>query len=114
MAVTNTVRAIPILSLPTSSVVDTGYTLVGSLSQPCFYLRIQNTSDADVEVSYDGTNQNDYLVAGQTLTINSQTNAQPNNFITTFPIGFSVYVKGTAGMSGNIYVSGYYSPRSTV
>lgn len=113
MAVNNRVLAVPLQKLIYSS-VGAAYTLVGVLTQPCFLIRIYNGTGEDVTISYDGTNDHEYLASSGVLELGAQTNAQPNNYIANFPLGFSVYVKGTEGMAGYVYFSGYYSPRSLV
>lgn len=113
MAVTNTVRAINSFSFASGALTE-DFTLMGVLPQACFALRLVNNTDTDISISYDGTNVNDFIPQGTSLTLPVQTNSQPNNYIANFPIGFSVYVKGTAGENGSIYLCAYYQPRSLV
>lgn len=111
MLVKNQVKAIPLTSIATGS-VSGSYAAINSsgLPFPCFALRIINNTDKDVTVSYDGTTDNDYIPTLSSLTISTQTNSQPNGYIALFKVGTVVYVKGTAGMSGSIYLAGYYQP----
>ena len=71
--------------------------------------RIINNSTDDVTVSYDGTNDHEYVPKATVVQLSFEANAQPNNFVSVLQIGTRVYVKGTAG-TGNIYLSGYFNP----
>lgn len=71
-----------------------------------FTLRINNDSNRDVTVSYDGTTDHEYILAGDFMQIDTQTNSQPNNQTCLFAKGTTVYVKAAAG-TGNVYLSGY-------
>lgn len=113
MAQKNTVFAVP-LSTFSSASVSGSYQVVntGGLPNACFFLRIVNDSTKAVTVSYDGTNDHEYIPANTVsapLEVNAETNAQPKSVIALFPIGFTVWIKGTAG-TGTISVSGYYQP----
>lgn len=111
MAYKNIVLAIPLSSLASTS-FGAAYTLVATLTNACFLLRITNNSDQDVTVSYDGTHDHDFVPKATQFNINAQTNSSPQNKQALFPQGFKVYVKGTAGMAGSVYVSGYYQPQT--
>jgi hypothetical protein len=114
MAVRNTVQAIPLTNIASSALTGTYAAInVGGLPQACFLIRLNSTSSTSVTLSYDGVNDHEFLLAGAFVNLNFQTNAQPNNFIANLPIGTVIYAKGTAG-TGNIYLSGYYSPKSLV
>lgn len=105
---TNRVNAIPLTSIASSTVGST-YAAINATGLPdaCFMIRINNDSTKDVTVSYDGTNDHEFIIAGDFLQVDAQNNARPNNFTALFPKGMVVYVKGTAG-TGNVYLSGYY------
>ena len=111
MAVKNTVYAVP---LKGAAVTATYAPLnAGGLPNACFLLRIINQSANQITISYDGTTDHDTLPANTDVSLPVQSNSQPNNYIANFPVGFTVYVKGTA-MSGNAYVAGYYQPSAGV
>lgn len=111
MPVKNTVKAV------TATSIDSA-TLTGSfqainplgLEQPCFYIRINNASNVDVEISYDGSTLNDVVLLNDKLDLKVQQNAQGPGNVANFPRGTKVYVRGTAGI-GTIYLSGYYQPQ---
>lgn len=111
MALKNSIAAVPLKTFASASLTGTYQPInAGGLTKACFTIRLMSTSSTDVTISYDGTTDNDYLVAGTTLQLPNQSNGQPNNFIASFPSSFTVWVKGTAG-TGNLYLSGYYQPQ---
>jgi phosphate starvation-inducible protein PhoH len=114
VAVKNTVQAVPLTNIDSSTLTTTYQPInVGGLPQPCSIIRLNSTSTTAVTISYDSVNDHEFLIAGGSTTLSFQNNSQPNNFITNMAQGTVVYAKGTAG-TGNIYLSGYYSPKSTV
>jgi len=110
MAVKNIIMAIPLTNIA-SSALTTTYQAInpGGIPHSCCILRLNSTSSTSVTISYDGVNDHEFLLAGDSFTIAVQNNAQPNNFIANFPLGTVVYAKGTAG-TGALYLSGYYQP----
>jgi len=76
------------------------------LSRACSILRINNDAGVSVEISYDGTTSSDYVGAGDILEINVG-QIFPNNHGGQFVKGLVVYVMGTAGQAGAIYLTGY-------
>lgn len=112
MSSKNSVKAIP-LTFIQSSVIDDTYSLIDANGLPnaCFLLKIINNSNEDVTVSYDGDTDQEYVPKNTIATINAQTNAGPNSFVTLFPVGMGIYVKGTAG-TGDVYLAGYYVPQN--
>ena len=80
-------------------------------TEACVILRIINDSDVDIEVSYDGITDHDYIRAGETLILDFQTNAQPNSKISKLKKGTVVWVASTTGAgTGLVYLAGYYQP----
>ena len=79
------------------------------LGVPCFRIALINSTDAPVDVSYDGVNDHDVIAANSSTVINAQTNSQPPAYMSLFGAGQVVYVKGSSG-AGNVYLSGYYVP----
>ena len=110
MALKNIIQAIPLTNIASSTVSST-YQAINSTGLPsaCSIIRIINNSTDDVTVSYDGTNDHEYVPKATVVQLSFEANAQPNNFVSVLPIGTRVYVKGTAG-TGNIYLSGYFNP----
>lgn len=111
MAVKNSILPIPLTNIASSSVTGS-YAAINASGLPnaVCVVRITNASTKDVTISYDGSNDHDYLVSGTVLLLFLQSNSQPNNFIANISKGTVVYVKGTGG-TGNIYLAGWYQPQ---
>jgi len=104
----NYVSAVPMSSKNTAALTG-GYDLVVTgLPEACSILRIINDSNTDVIISYDGATNHDYVIAGTSLQLNAQANAQPDSWLSLFKQGQKIYVKGTAGV-GFVYVAAYYN-----
>lgn len=84
-----------------------------ALTNPPFLIRIINNSNTDVTISYDGTNDHDFLPKNQSLQLNFQTNARPNGFVALLKANTIVYVKGAAGV-GLVYFAAYFQDRQSV
>lgn len=104
----NSIQAIPLTSLDTST-LSGDYIAINATgtTEPCVLIRVINDSDTDLTVSYDGSNDHDYVRTGSVLDINLQTNSQPNSKVAQLSRGTVVYVKSAAG-TGNVYLAGYY------
>lgn len=104
----NTVKTVG-LSLIAGSALSGTYQSMnpGGLPHACFLIRIVNDSDNRIFISFDGVNNDEYLAAGTSFDLNSQTNAQPGALYALVPKYTQVYVKGTSG-TGNVTLSGYY------
>jgi len=108
MALKNFVQAAE-LSLTGVTALDGDFSpIIGSnLPAGCFLIRFINDSDTDVIISYDGDTDHDFLRAGETLEIYTQSNSQPSNHVSLFKAGTMVYLRGEAG-TGTVYFSAYY------
>lgn len=111
MAFKNVIKAIPLTSVASAS-IPMGYGAINSSGLPnsCFCLKIINNSDADVTVSYNGSTDNDFVPKGTIAPLPPLYTAQTGTLGAMFPQGLIVYIKGTAGMSGSVYLAGYYQP----
>lgn len=110
MPVKNIAKAITLTSFDSASLTGTYQPINSSgLDFPCFYVRINNTSNVVVTISYDGVNDHDVILASDKLDLNLQTNAGSATNVCNFAKGKVIYIKGTAG-TGLVYVSGYYQP----
>lgn len=109
MAVKNSILTIPMISIASSSLNTMTYTALNPAGIPkaCFQIKIFNNSDEDVFVSFDGSTDADYIIAGANVFIPTIFSAQPNTYVANFSLGTIVYLKGTAG-TGDIYLAGYY------
>ena len=89
-----------------SSSLTGGYDFVFKTTIPLCILKVYNTSDVDVIISYDGSNDHDFCFAdAREITYFQQANI-PNNQKSLLPKGTTIYIKGQAGQ-GNIYIAGY-------
>lgn len=70
-------------------------------------ITINNASSGSVIISYDGSNDHDYLAAGDVISYDLQTNNQVLNEKALLPKGTVVSVRGVSGV-GFIYLSGWY------
>jgi hypothetical protein len=107
---TNAVKPIPLTNIASSTVAGT-YAAINASGLPnaCIMIRIINNSNKDVTVSFDGTNDHEFVPTMTSVLLEFETNALPNAVAALLPIGTVVYVKGTAG-TGNIYLAGWYQP----
>jgi len=93
-----------------SSGLTTSYQALnaGGLKGPTVLLRLYNASSRDIIISYDGVLDNDFVSAGDTLILNFQANAAPNNYAAMMKKGTVVYIKGNSAGTGLISLSAYY------
>jgi len=113
MGVRDSIKAITMLSVQSSTLNGSTYTKIGTLGQSCFLLKLINNSPNAVFISFDGTHDHDFLEPsnnnGSISQVNAQTNSQPNGYLASFPANTTVYAKSTAG-TGTVMVAGYYQP----
>jgi hypothetical protein len=97
------------LATKAGSALSSSYAAINAngLPEPCFLIRITNTTSGVVTISYDGSTDHDIIPANGFIEIDAQTNAQPPAWFTLFAKYQVVYVKGSSG-SGNVYLSAYY------
>lgn len=113
MAVKNSVAALGIATFDSATLTGSFQTFT-TLSQACFLIHINNTSDVAVIISWDGgTTSHEVVLAGKDLYLDFQANAQPNGFIAKMASGTKVSIKQvTAAGTGNIYLTGYYQAQA--
>jgi len=114
MAYQNKVLPIPLSSIAASTFTGS-YQLLSAaagLPNPCIMLHIANNASVGVTVSYDGTNDHDFIIAGDERQLEFQANALPQNFSASLAAGTKIYVKGSAG-TGTVYLSGFYCPTNS-
>lgn len=109
MSVRNTMLPVSLGTLAASS-LSTSYAAINSsgLSQACAIIRIINNSNQDITISYDGTNDHDFVPKTTSVNLYFQSSSQPNNMVAKLAKGTVVYAKAAASGTGNVYVSGYY------
>ena len=110
MALNNFVNAIPI------SVLDSAdfdgefvpFNSPGGLPNACSIIRIVNTSNVTIFISYDaGVTTHEVVASGESLQLSLQNNSSPNNYQCLMKKGLIVYCEGDAG-EGDVYLVGYY------
>lgn len=101
------VKAIPLSTFNAAALGAAYQALSTGLDEACFMIIINNDSNTDITISYDGITDHDYVSNNETRTLASQTNAQPNAMAALFPKYMPVYIKGVAGV-GTVTLSGYY------
>jgi hypothetical protein len=106
----NFVLPITILSIDASTVTRS-YQKWGVLPKSCFFIRIVNDSNQAMQISWDGTNDNEYIAPNSFFELNVQTNSQPNSFVSLVRTGTIFFIRSqTAGATGTVTLSGYYNP----
>ena len=107
-------QAIRVLPIPLQTVafgsITGSYTAIGAaMTAPIRISKIQNSTDQDVIISWDGINDHDAVVAGSGMVLDITTNKSlpQGAFI---GIGTIFYVKyASAPSEGNIYLSAFYA-----
>lgn len=81
------------------------------LDASCFYIRINNGSNRDITISYDGVTDHDFVDDTTEIELNFQQNASPNGYVALLAKGTIIYARAASAGTGNIYISGYYTPQ---
>lgn len=90
------------------SVVGSAYTEVGSIfAAPARMIKITNSTDKPVLISFDGENDHDIILAGQFSIYPYCANTSESGGLLEQPQGTQVYVKefGSAPTSGDVWVT---------
>lgn len=80
--------------------------LHAGLDKPIAILRIVNSSNSDIYISYDGTHPHDFLYAGDILQLEFQANNIIPSNSALLAKNTGIYISGNAGV-GTIYFSGF-------
>lgn len=80
---------------------------LGTLSNTCSIIRIVNKTDKDLDISFDGVNDHDFLPTGETLELNLLSGNMPNDYALRVRQNTTIYVAATSG-TGTVYLAGYY------
>ncbi len=109
MSFKDSIIPLELASVGSNTLNGVTYTAIDTsgMEGPAFFIRLQNDTDQDVFISYDGTTDHEFLLLGATLEVSFQNNAQPNNYRAVFKKGTVIYAKGVAG-TGNVVLSGFY------
>ena len=112
MAVKNAIHAVPLSSFDSATMTGVYQPIImGGLAKACFEIRIINTSNMPVTISFDGVTDHDFVPATTLESIPAFNANQPNTYSASFAQGTQIYIKGTAGV-GMIYIAGYYQPQT--
>jgi|WetSurMetagenome_2_1015567.scaffolds.fasta_scaffold326458_3 hypothetical protein len=112
MTARNTVYAQPLASFNAVGLtVNFKAINVGGFTAPCFLVRVINSSNMDITISYDGVTPNDYVLSEEVLTLPTQSNAGPISQAAYIKEGTTIYVKAAGAGIGMIYLAAYYQPR---
>lgn len=111
MPVKNSIATVPMTTFASSSVTGTYEPIItGGLAKPCFVISITNNSTQDINISFDGTTDADYIPKATSKNLPLLYPLIPQTNSAQFAQGTQIYVKGTAG-TGSIFVAGYYQPQ---
>lgn len=102
--------AIPVQTVASGSITSSFVAAGAAMPAPIRILKIFNTTNADIYISYDGVTQNDVLPAGVHMVLDITANkvTEDGNFLAQGTIIYLEYVSA-APTSGNVYISAYYS-----
>ena len=100
---------IEIQSIDTAGIGAGAYSEIGNpLEGALAFIRITNTSNTDVYISYDGVNDHEFIPATNRISSYFQVNSSPTNHVSKLRKETMLYIRGVAGV-GLVYVSGYYN-----
>lgn len=90
--------------------ITNAFTAVGTpLANPSRILTISNTTDADMLISIDGTNNHSVVAAGAAKVLDLCSNRRNQDLLFVFAKGVQFYVKYvTAPTSGSLYIETIY------
>jgi|SRR5579859_3112054 len=88
------------------------YQLVLTLTHPASFLRIVNGSNTNVAVSFDGTNDHEFVPTLSQFNLPAGALSQAGNYNCFVAAGTPIYVKAPSAMAnaGIVSVSAYYQP----
>ena len=109
MSVGDRIKAIPMVTFDTATLAGAYLPInPAGLPQACSSITLENESNVDLDLSYDGITQHAILWNGGMMPfLPAQMLAQPPNFRCLWPKGLVIYVRSAAGV-GNVYLTGFY------
>ena len=99
---TKKIQYLPMISFNTAAFTGNYQPLSDGLTVACGILHFNNTSNTNVFVSFNGTDDHELVLAGANVTINADLLDS-----CAFAEGTPIFVKGDFG-AGRIYLSSYY------
>ncbi len=105
----DSVKPILLFSIDATT-INASYQLISNnpIPVPTFFLRITNSSNQDVSISFNGVDDHEFVLSRNYIDIPFQTNNQPQGNIALLPAQTFVWVRGITATSGRVLVSGYY------
>ncbi len=102
-------NSIPVQAVAFGSVASSFTAMGVAMPEPIRILKVNNSTNADVYISFDGTTVNDVIVASSGMVIDVTTNKSIDQgmFLAKGTIVYLKYV--SAPTSGNVYLSAYYA-----
>jgi hypothetical protein len=103
------VTSIPVQTVAYGSITGSFVAFGAAMPEPICILKIQNTTNADMYISFDGTTKNDVVVAesGMVLDFAANKSVEQGRYL---PQGTIIYIEYvTAPTYGNVYLSAYYA-----
>ncbi len=103
------VYAVPVQTVTAASITSSFVATGAAMPAPIRILKISNTTNADIYVSYDGSTIHDAIPSSSGMVLDFTANKTlPNgNFLSEGTIVYIKYV--ILPTTGNVYVSAYYS-----
>lgn len=95
--------------------IGAGYVGVGTaFADPVRIIKINNTTNSNLIISYDGVNDKDFIFAGSAFVLDYASNKEGPVDKLEQSIGDRVYVRYETGAptSGNVYVTVIYASQS--
>lgn len=112
MSAGNTIKAMPMITVDTSTLNDATYTDVtsGGLPFAVPFIRFTNSNTRDILLSFDGVTEHDVVWGGAAnYSIQIQQLSTPANYVAALPKGQRIFLKLTSMPGvGNLYIVGYY------
>lgn len=104
--------AIPVQTVAFGSITGSFVAMGAAMPAPIRILKISNTTDADMYISYNGTTIQDVIPAssGMILDITTNKSMPVGAYLAQGTVVYVRYV--TAPTSGNVYLSAYYTVAS--
>lgn len=101
------IRPETLRSRDSSTFTGSYQTLGSALDNPCRIIKITNDSDQDILISWDGTNDHEYIPASSFLLLDFSSNRAGQSLLAVAE-GTQFYVQGSSG-TGSVYLSSYYA-----
>lgn len=87
--------------------IGPAYVLVTNLTDSSRIIRFSNSTDANLLISYDGVNDNDFVAANSAVVYDLTANKSTKAGFAEIPQGTTIYVRQEVGAPtlGNLYIT---------